>query len=833
MKKTFALLLALLMVFSLLPMTAFADDAQQQTTDTSVDDVIADVTAAYDTSATPATGSVADAAAAVETAINDTSTTPATGVQAAETAVAAVNDSSANPATGAIPDAQSAITTVNGNNGAVSQAITAANTAKETGTNSVYSDLTDASGKTGVKEQLAEANTQLGNAASKTGDNNDVKDAANALAAAEAALSNDTQGSEGAKQQLAAAEAALGEAKSMLDTAKLVQDEYTKDAGNVTADAATADTQAAEAATQAATAADAAVKASDAADQAEAAGDQATAEAAAAVAADALTAAETAQAAAAAAVTEATAKADAAAAAYDEALADLENLKAALGVQGDITEENLKNSPIYEKLLAAENAAKAAETQAQEANTQATNAKTALAAAEAALQAAQTAAANAAAKAESAAGKAAAVLTDRTTLVKNSLPSNVSVRNLDLSDADVIAFATSSNTPSYYAVAAAADGKNYTITLTGTKNTQITHAGSGNGQSYFSTNSSSSRNPSKMSLLQQDMKAAPLALEFGTGQNSSSVYVQGHKNEAAYKLSVSNGTWKVGNGNTAYYLVTNASSATTYTTNTYYGQAETAKTKVDAVVDAVGTAAQDEKPATGVVLKVEEAYAAYTAAVTAANAAQEKAAAASQAATTAKEAAVKAEEDFLKLKVQGATVAELEQAKADADAAKATAAQAQTDADAALKEAKDAKARADAAVAKFKNAVEEAAAAGGTFEAPEVLAEALEGEAYAAAVKNNPEKLTAKAFVKYVFQKAGRPLHLGSDDVEVLIRGNGVKLDAPVKGALIILLGADGKPIGFGVADSADEYIFFNEATGKVETASMAGKNLVAVKVGL
>ena len=114
---------------------------------------------------------------------------------------------------------------------------------------------------------------------------------------------------------------------------------------------------------------------------------------------------------------------------------------------------------------------------------------------------------------------------------------------------------------------------------------------------------------------------------------------------------------------------------------------------------------------------------------------------------------------------------------------------------------------------------------------PASMAERLLSDAYARAVDRYAALLNAKAFVRYVFMRAGKTVKLDAATLDELIADNGSKLETAERGALIVLLKDDGSVISFGIAVSADEYIFFNEGCGKVETASLTGQSFAAIRV--
>ncbi|MCR5575382.1 MAG: hypothetical protein K6F56_00040 [Oscillospiraceae bacterium] len=114
---------------------------------------------------------------------------------------------------------------------------------------------------------------------------------------------------------------------------------------------------------------------------------------------------------------------------------------------------------------------------------------------------------------------------------------------------------------------------------------------------------------------------------------------------------------------------------------------------------------------------------------------------------------------------------------------------------------------------------------------PATVAENLLGDGYANAVGKDPAKLTNKAFTEYVFRQGGKVLDLEGDTLEKLIAANGTEQEKAVRGSLILLLDGAGKPNGFGIALSKDNFAYFNDVTGKVEKSPLKDQNYSAVKV--
>ena len=648
MKKIIAILLTLLMLVTLIPVGAFAENDSAALTD-----VAADVAAAD------------------------------TAVVAAETAATSANS---DILPGSVPLAETAVEAAEkAVDAAQSAAASAAGKAKSESVQAAANDL-PSSVQSDVKNDLDKINESETTVAGAL-DAVDVSKASEYLEQAESDIKD-------AKGELDTASGKLLEASGNIANALVVELQVS---GTVVGAAFEAAKQAGTAQTQAGAAEDAAAAASDAADNAKvaaasaaAAADEDAAAVFAAAAAVALADAEGAVDDAKAAKAEADKAAESAAEAYAAAQAALDKIKAELG----ITDDDLANSETAVLLKEAIEAAEAAKGDAEAAAKAAADAQKVLSDAEDALKEAADAANSVAEKA------ALSAYVDASTLV--SMPALVKGAAAELDEAIAVPSGFSL-LDSFFVV----DGKvytvsgkdqNYTVTQSYAKTAAPAdkNALSQNYKSFYVTKKDDTHG-NVTELLRVEKVSLPIV---GTK------YMYG-----AHELKYSNsngGYWYYKNlsGDKVkvdfYQTVENGFSFTTENYNAkIQAAAKTVKDAAGAVTDAKDGAFVQYETA---LLALESAQAAAAVAATAATAAADTAA-------EAQAAAQAALDNYNKLVLFGCSVEVLEKAKADAEQAQSDAEAALGLAEQKAAEAKQAKAAADAAVARFNEVVQTGGAA--------------------------------------------------------------------------------------------------------------------------
>ena len=122
----------------------------------------------------------------------------------------------------------------------------------------------------------------------------------------------------------------------------------------------------------------------------------------------------------------------------------------------------------------------------------------------------------------------------------------------------------------------------------------------------------------------------------------------------------------------------------------------------------------------------------------------------------------------------------------------------------------------------------------GAVAAKQTIAEyalSLQGDVYSSLIGADPEKLSSRAFVEFVYDHFGYSVDLSSNDIEELSKnGRTVDILELQQDDLMILLAENGSVAGFAICFDNDSYVWFNENSGVVELSS-GSSGLVVLRI--